>query len=92
MRKKFGLSDSHIQMARELGLSPKRFPNYADRKDKPWKLPLKEFIEAMYEEKFKKFCPDEVKSIEQMAAEHMAQREAKKAARLLEEGVLQTND
>ena len=78
-RKKFKLSDAHIQMARELGLSPKRFGKYADRKDQPWKLPLKEFIESLYEKQFKKLCPDEIKSIEQMAAEHVAKREARKA-------------
>ena len=79
-RKKYRLSDSQIQMARELGLSPKRFSSYADRKQQPWKLPLTEFIEALYEKRFHKFCPDEVKSMEQLAAEHVAKRAAKKAS------------
>ena len=78
-RKKFRLSDAHIQMARELGLSPKRFSNYADRKDKPWKLPLADFIESLYKKEFGKTRPDEVQSIEQMAAAHVARRAAKKA-------------
>jgi hypothetical protein len=80
-RKKFRLSDAHIQMARELGLSPKRFGSYADRKDQPWKLPLAEFIESLYEKQFKKTCPDEVQSIEEMAAAHVAKRAARKAAK-----------
>ena len=80
-RKNFKLSDAHIQMARELGLSPKRFGKYADRKDQPWKLPLKEFIEALYEKQFKKSGPDKVMTIEEMAAEHVARRESKKAAK-----------
>ena len=79
-RKKFGLSDAHIQMARELGLSPKRFANYADRENKPWKLPLPEFIEVQYQQKFGKDRPDEVTSIEEMAAAHLARRAAKKEA------------
>ena len=83
-RKNFKLSDAHIQMARELGLSPKRFGKYADRKDQPWKLPLKEFIESLYEKQFKKPAPDKVMTIEEMAAEHVARREAKKAAKAAE--------
>ncbi len=78
-RKKFRLSDAQIQMARELGLSPKRFGQYADRKDQPWKLPLAEFIESLYEKQFGKRCPDVVQSIEEIAAEHVAKRAARKA-------------
>ncbi len=47
-RKKFRLSHAHIQMARELGLSPKRFETYADVKDQPWKVALPKFIEQQY--------------------------------------------
>ena len=78
-RKKFRLTDAQIQMARELGLSPKRFGKYADRKDQPWKLPLAEFIQALYEKQFGKTCPDEVRSMEQLAADHVAKRAARKA-------------
>jgi hypothetical protein len=67
-------------MARELGLSPKRFAKYADRKDQPWKLPLTEFIEVQYQNQFGKSRPDEVKSMEQIAADHVAKREARKVA------------
>lgn len=81
-RKQYRLTDAQIQMARELGLSPKRFGSYADRKQQPWKLPLAEFIETLYENRFKKLCPDEIKSIEQIASEHVAKRAAKKAAKL----------
>jgi topoisomerase IA-like protein len=81
-RKRFRLTDAQIQMARELGLSPKRFGSYADRKQQPWKLPLAEFIETLYEDRFKKLCPDEIKSMEQIASEHVAKRAAKKAAKL----------
>ena len=79
-RKQFRLSDAHIQMARELGLSPKRFAKYADRKDQPWKLPLTEFIEVQYQKQFGKHRPDEVKTMEQIAADHVAKREARKRA------------
>ena len=77
-------------MARELGLSPKNFGRYANTKDQPWKLPLGEFIEASYLKRFKKDAPDHVLSIEQMAADHLAKRAAKKAAN--EEAVLKASE
>ena len=66
-------------MARELGLSPKRFGAYADRKDQPWKLPLSEFIEVQYEKQFGKRRPDVVLTMEEIAAAHVAKRAARKA-------------
>ncbi|MGB0596221.1 MAG: hypothetical protein ACPGLY_06000 [Rubripirellula sp.] len=80
-RKKFRLSNAHIQMARELGLSPKRFGSYADRTNQPWKLPLPEFIEAQYQKQFGKQRPDEVLSMEEIAAAHVAKRAARKVER-----------
>jgi hypothetical protein len=80
-RKKFRLSNSHIQMARELGMNPKRFAGLANTKNKAWKVPLPEFIESLYENRFGKRCPDVVQSIEEMAAEHLAKRAARKAER-----------
>lgn len=79
-RKQFQLSDAHIQMARELGLSPKRFAKYADRENQPWKLPLTKFIEAQYLKQFGKERPDEVKPMEEIAAAHVAKRAARKVA------------
>lgn len=79
-RKQFRLSDAHIQMARELGLSPKRFAKYADRENQPWKLPLTEFIEALYLKQFGKERPDEVNTMEEIAAAHVAKRAARKVA------------
>jgi Putative transposase len=38
----FHLSDVHIQMARELGLNPKKFGGLANHRQEPWKLPLPE--------------------------------------------------
>ncbi len=48
-RKQFRLSDVHIQMARELGMNPKKFGKLANHKQEPWKLPLPDFIEELYE-------------------------------------------
>ncbi|EMI17553.1 hypothetical protein RMSM_05520 [Rhodopirellula maiorica SM1] len=84
-RKKYRLSHAQVQMARELGMSPKRFDRLANTEHKPWKVPLPQFIESLYEKKFGKPEPDHVQSIEEMAAEHMARREARKAAKVADE-------
>jgi hypothetical protein len=43
-QKRFRLSDLPIQMARELGLNPKKFGGLATHRQELWKLPLPEFI------------------------------------------------
>ena len=51
--RKCRLSTRHIQMAKELGLNPisliKNIPNPKE----PWKLPVRDWIEEMYEKRFK---------------------------------------
>ncbi|WP_372725399.1 hypothetical protein [Novipirellula sp.] len=88
VRKKYRLSHAQVQMARELGMSPKRFDRLANTEHKPWKVPLPQFIESLYEKKFGKTEPDHVQSIEEMAAEHMARREERKAAKAAEEAAV----
>ena len=63
-REKFGLSHAQIQMARELGMNPKKFGSLANHRQEPWKAPLPEFIEQCYEKRFGKRMPDDVRSIE----------------------------
>ena len=53
-RKKYPLSHAQIQMARELGLNPKKFGSLDNTKQQPWKLPLSEFIEEIYIERGRK--------------------------------------
>ncbi len=57
-KKKFCLSDTHIQMARELGMNPKKFGSLDNHKQERWKAPLPEFIEDIYFKTFKKETPD----------------------------------
>lgn len=78
-RKRFHLSDAHIQMARELGLNPKKFGSLANTKQEPWKLPLPEFIEELYFKHFKKSRPENVRSIEQMVSDARRKREERRA-------------
>ncbi|GBE05711.1 hypothetical protein BMS3Abin10_01345 [bacterium BMS3Abin10] len=62
-KKRFRLSDTHIQMARELGMNPKKFGSLANDKQEPWKAPLPDFIEDIYFKRFKKDKPDVVKKL-----------------------------
>jgi len=74
VRKRYHLSHAHIQMARELGMNPKKFGKIANHKQEPWKAPLPVFIEDLYFKRFGKKRPGEVKSIEQLVKK---QREKK---------------
>ncbi len=59
-KKKYHLSDKHIQMARELGMNPKKFGGLANHRQEKWKAPLPVFIEDLYCKRFKKERPDKV--------------------------------
>jgi len=63
-RNKYHLSDMHIQMARELGMNPKKFGGFANHKQEKWKSPLPDFIEDLYYKRFKKAKPDIVKILQ----------------------------
>jgi hypothetical protein len=64
VRKRYHLSAAQIQMARELGLNPNKFGKIANEKQEPWKIPLPQFIEAIYFKRFHKSQPDVVQSSE----------------------------
>lgn len=81
-RKRFRLSDVHVQMARELGLNPKNFGGLANQRQEPWKRPLPEFIEHLYFKRFAKTVPHRVVSIEQNFQETEAKKAARRVARL----------
>ncbi|NQZ56096.1 MAG: hypothetical protein HRT88_01310 [Lentisphaeraceae bacterium] len=78
-RKKFHLSHAQIQMARELGLNPKKFDSLA--KTESWKEPLPGYIEHLYEKQFGKILPKETPSLEVKDAEKRRLKTEKKAAR-----------
>lgn len=62
-REKFRLSGMHIQMARELGMNPRKFGSLANHKQEKWKSPLPEFIESLYYKRFGKKQPEVVKKL-----------------------------
>jgi len=66
VRKRYHLSHAHIQMARELGMNPKKFGKIANEKQEPWKKPLPAFIEHIYLKRFGRDKPSDIKSIEEV--------------------------
>jgi hypothetical protein len=57
-KRKYRLTDVQIQMARELGMNPRKFGSLANHKQEKWKAPLADFIEELYNKRFKKEKPD----------------------------------
>ncbi len=76
-RKRHRLSHAHLQMARELGMNPRKLGKLDNADQETWKLPLRAFIESLYQKRFGKERPDMVHSIEERA--HLL--EQKKAVR-----------
>ena len=79
-RGRFKLSHAQVQMARELGMNPRRLGGKANYHQEPWKVPLPQFIEHLYRKRFGKALPDRVISIEDRARE-MAGKKAERRAR-----------
>jgi hypothetical protein len=66
-RRRFHLSHAHVQMARELGMNPRKLGKLANHDQEGWKAPLPQFIERLYSERFGRERPDVVMSIEERA-------------------------
>jgi hypothetical protein len=85
-RKRHRLSHAHVQMARELGMNPKKFGSIDNHRQEPWKAPLPEFIEQLYLKRFGRERPEVVVSIEERARQ-LKQKKAAKAARRSEASI-----
>jgi hypothetical protein len=79
-RRRFHLSHEHVQMARELGMNPKKLGKLDNHHQEPWKLPLPQFIRKLYFKRFGKERPNAVRSIEEMIVAMRAKEQSKKAA------------
>jgi len=75
------LSHAHVQMARELGMNPRKLGKLDNHDQEPWKAPLPEFIEHLYFKRFGKERPDVVMSIEERSRAQHVKRAARKEAR-----------
>ncbi len=82
-RKRWQLSHAHIQMARELGMNPKKLGKLANHKQEPWKAPLPVYIEELYFKRFGKRQPDNVRSIEQVFKDRKQKQAERKARKQL---------
>jgi len=88
-RRRHHLSHAHVQMARELGMNPRKLGKFDNHRQEPWKAPLPLFIEHLYFKRFGRERPEVVMSAEERAraqlAKIAARKEAKRRARA-EEG------
>jgi hypothetical protein len=87
-RKKYHLSHAHIQMARELGLNPRKFGKIANHRQEPWKAPLPVFIEDIYFKRFRKKRPDNIKSIEQILKDRLRSKEKRRIKKQLNKEII----
>jgi hypothetical protein len=68
-RSRHHLSHAHVQMARELGMNPKKLGSIDNHDQESWKAPLPQFIEDLYLKRFGRERPEVVVSVEQRAQE-----------------------
>ena len=80
-RRRHHLSDAHVQMARELGMNPKKLGKLDNHHQEPWKAPLPQFIERLYFERFGREGPEVVMSVEERGRAQRAKRAARKEAK-----------
>ena len=80
-RRRFGLSHAQVQMARELGMNPRKLGKLDNHDQEPWKAPLPQFIEHLYWKRFGRERPEHVRSIEERARAKQTKHAARKAAR-----------
>lgn len=80
-KKRHRLSDAQVQMARELGLNPKKFGKIDNHKQESWKMPLPDFIEDLYFRHFKRKQPETIRSIEEIIKREKQKKLEKRAAK-----------
>ena len=78
-RRRHKLSHAQVQMARELGMNPRKLGKLDNHNQERWKLPLPQYIEELYLRRFGKAAPEEVLSIEERA-KRLAEKKAKRKA------------
>lgn len=80
-RKRRHLSDSQVQMARELGMNPKKLGKLDNHEQESWKMPLTEYIEHLYLKRFGKSSPDNITSVEEQLRRAREKKKARRASR-----------
>jgi hypothetical protein len=82
-RRRHHLSHAQVQMARELGMNPRKLGKLDNHKQEPWKIPLRQFIEHLYFKRFGKERPDVVLSIEEQVRVAEEKKAHRRQAKLL---------
>ena len=85
VRRRYHLSDCQLQMARELGMSPKKMGRLANDTQERWKIPLPVFIEELYFKRFGRRRPGRVISIEELSREQEQKKVERKMSRVVKE-------
>src|SRR5882672_4918258 len=80
-RERHRLSHAHVQMARELGLNPRKLGKLANHDQELWKAPLPQFIERLYFRSFGRERPEKITSIEERASSQRGKKAARKEAK-----------
>lgn len=80
-QKRHHLTDVQVQMARELGFKPDSLRKIDNHKQESWKTPLPQYIENLYEKRFRREKPEVVKSLKQQLQEDAVKRAIKKNAK-----------
>ena len=81
-RKRHKLSHAQVQMARELGMNPRKFGKLDNHDQEPWKMPLRQYIGHLYFKQFGKKRPDVVLSIEEKVRQDDAKKARKREAKM----------
>ena len=80
-RRRHRLSHAQVQMARELGMNPKKLGGLDNADQEPWKMPLPQYIEHLYQKRFGQDAPDDVRPLEVREAEKRARKKQKRQER-----------
>ena len=75
------LTHVQVQMARELGINPKKLGKPDHHEQEPWKMTLREYIGHVYMKRFGEPSPDDVMSIEERLRLAQGKKEARRASR-----------
>ena len=81
-RTRHRLSHAHVQMARELSMDPRGLGKIDNDDQEPWKMPLRHYIEHLYEKRFGKTRPEVVTSIEEKVRRDAEKKARKREAKL----------
>ena len=81
-RKRHHLPHAQVQMARELGMNPKKLSGLDNHDQEPWKMPLRHYIEHLYLKRFGRERPNVVLSIEDKTRRDDEKKAGRREAKL----------